>query len=122
MKEKKPVSLVLLKLPKGSDDALNKKELDNALVLLEAVLRKDLRFQDQFLRYKETCVVGILAETDEIGAKVLQKRVFDVVAQDARLKGLMILSGTATYPADGEDIQALLKVAESRALGQSQTS
>ena len=122
MKEKTSVSIVLLKLPKSSEHPANQKELDEALVVLEAVLRKDLRYQDQFLRYQETSLVGILAETDEVGAKSLQKRVVEAIHRDARLKDLLVLSGTATYPSDGDSIQSLLKVAESRALGQSQAS
>lgn len=114
MKEKVPISLVLLKLPKSQEVS--------ALLLLETVLRRGLRYQDQFLRYQENSLVGILAETDELGAKNLQKRVLDAVHGDGRLKELLVLSGTATYPMDGDDIQSLLKVAESRAMGQSQTS
>lgn len=123
MKEKTPISLVLLKLPKSQDmDAHSKKQVDETLLVLETVLRRGLRFQDQFLRYQENSLVGILAETDDIGAKNLQKRLLDAVHQETRLKDLLVLSGTATYPMDGEDIQSLLKVAESRAMGQSQTS
>lgn len=123
MKEKTPISLVLLKVPKSQETPTsNKKQADETLLLLETVLRRGLRYQDQFLRYQENSLVGILAETDELGAKNLQKRILETVHQEERLKDLLVLSGTATYPMDGEDIQSLLKVAESRAMGQSQTS
>lgn len=123
MKEKTPISLVLIKLPKSQDPTQDsKKHIDEELLLVETILRRGLRYQDQFLRYKENALVGILAETDETGAQNLQKRVLDSIHHEERLKTILVLSGTATYPYDGEDIQALIKVAESRALGQSQAS
>ena len=124
MKDKTPISLVLLKVPKPPEAVTSeqKQKLEEGLLLVETVLRRDLRFQDQCLRYRENALVGILAETDEIGAKSLQKRVLGAVQQETRLKDFSLISGTATYPTDGEDIQSLLRVAESRAMGQSQAS
>ena len=123
MKERTPISLVLLKIPKKLDSPRSQKlDSDEPLLLLEAVLRRDLRYQDQFLRYQDNALVGILAETDEVGAKFLQKRVLEAVHLEQRLKEVLLVPGTATYPEDGENIQSLLKVAEARAMGQSQTS
>lgn len=108
-RSKRPLSLIIGRVEGGARD----------MATLMAGLGRNLRGSDTLSRLGADLLMVVLPDTDEIGARVVEAKVWHAVSRavaDSPLHAqLRLCTGAATYPEDGISVDTLLAAAKERA-------
>lgn len=117
-KTKKPFALIMIDLDnfKKLNDTKGHQMGDAVLREFGRFLRKNIRASDIPVRYGGDEFLILLPATDEESARIVLDKLRERMEKFAFLKknGLGMSAGISVYPVDGEDIDTLLKKADTR--------